>query len=51
MKKQLLLFKNTNMNVAKISQNQYLKAKKKPWKRKTSLKHYKTEPELNPRLV
>ena len=32
MKKQLLLFKNTNMNVAKISQNQYLKAKKKTLK-------------------
>lgn len=28
MKKQLLLFENTNMNVANISQNQYLKAKK-----------------------
>lgn len=51
MKKQLLLFENTNVNVANINQNQYLKAKKKPLKRKTSLKHYKTEPELIPRLV
>jgi len=50
MKKQLLWFENTNMNVANMSQNQYLKAKKE-LKRKTSLKHYKTEPELNPRLV